>query len=269
MGIEWTRISARAVTAALLVTLAACGQPTVDTSSDEAMETSISEMVASLPAEKEAQLRESLRIVAMSEMDLGSAFRAALRGEEVNTDQVASIARDKLHGMTADQILMEAERIRSERRQRQIAQAKSEIAELEEELDDLLAQKEKAESLQSELDKIEVKRTRLYWQEPSEYTVYRRLRLELTVTNNLDTAISRLYATGTLTTPGRSVPWLVEDFNYKVAGGLEPGETQNWTLSPNTMMSGWSSTPKERDDTVFTVTVRNVDGPLALKQGRP
>ena len=65
---------------------------------------------------------------------------------------------------------------------------------------------------------------------------------------------ARLNMTGTLATPGRSVPWHVAAFPYPVAGGLEPGEKQNWSLAPN-QYSG------DRDDTVFTVTVRNADGP--------
>ena len=167
----------------------------------------------------------------------------------------------RLDGMTADDIVAEADRIKRDREQSQIEEMRSEIAELEGELSGMLEQKRQADALQSEIDKIKVSKTRLYWREPEKYSYSRDLVLELTVTNNLDNAISRLQMTGTLATPGRTVPWLVEDFNYQIPGGLEPGETQSWSLGPNEYSGGWRNTPKDRDDTVFTVEVRNVEGP--------
>ena len=197
----------------------------------------------------------------MSEVDIKGMMQAALRGEEFDSEKTAAEMKNRLDGMTATDILAEADRIKSQRKQREIEEIRSEISDLESELTKMLDQKHKSDALRSELDKVRVSKTRLYWKELGKYSVSRDLNLELTVTSNLDTPISRLYMTGTLATPGRSVPWLVEEFNYQIAGGLEPGETQSWSLGPNRYSGGWRNTPKDRDDTVFTVAVRNVDGP--------
>ena len=79
------------------------------------------------------------------------------------------------------------------------------------------------------------------------------------VRNGTEHAISRAYFSGTLATPGRAVPWLREDFNYQVPGGVEPGETADWSLAPN-MFSEWGSV-EQRDDMVLTVEVMKLDGP--------
>lgn len=82
--------------------------------------------------------------------------------------------------------------------------------------------------------------------------------IELTVKNNTSIAVSRAYFEGTIASPGRSVPWLVKDFNYEIAGGLEPGEEVTWSLSPN-MFSDWGTIETSKD-AIFTVTVEQLDG---------
>ncbi len=64
---------------------------------------------------------------------------------------------------------------------------------------------------------------------------------------------------GTLASPGRSVPWLKEDFNYSIPGGLEPGELADWTLVPNSF-GAWG-TVKAPKDAILTVEVVRLDGP--------
>src|SRR6266508_4249965 len=73
-------------------------------------------------------------------------------------------------------------------------------------------------------------------------------------------ALSRIYYHGTVTSLGRSIPWLDEDFNNEVAGGLEPGETKHLQLSPN-MFSNWETRETQgRDDLVLMVRVVNAEG---------
>src|SRR5690606_7385032 len=76
--------------------------------------------------------------------------------------------------------------------------------------------------------------------------------------NGTEHAVARAYFEGTIATPGRSVPWLTETFNYSIPGGLESGEEANWALAPN-MFSEWG-TVDAPDDAVFTVTVYRLDG---------
>ena len=57
--------------------------------------------------------------------------------------------------------------------------------------------------------------------------------IELTVRNNTGHPVSRAYFEGVLSTPGRSVPWIKDSFNYQISGGLEPNEESTWRLAPN------------------------------------
>jgi len=245
----------------LTLVLSGCGKPTVDASSEEAMAASIEEMKSGMTPEERAEFEDAAQVVLMSEVDIKGMMQAALRGEELDSDEMIGDMKGRLDGMTADDIVAEADRIKKERETKQIEEMRSEIAELESQLANMLEDKRQAEALKSEINKIGVSKTRLYWRDPGKYSYTKDLILEVTVTNNLDTAISRVLMTGTLATPGRKVPWLVEDFNYQIAGGLEPGETQTWSLAPNEYSGDWRNTPKDRDDTVFTVEVRNVEGP--------
>ena len=78
--------------------------------------------------------------------------------------------------------------------------------------------------------------------------------------NNLaECLLSRAYFTGTLASPNRSVPWIKDDFNYEISGGLEPGEEVTWYLAPN-MFSDWGKVDAPKD-AVFTVEVTQLDGP--------
>jgi hypothetical protein len=54
------------------------------------------------------------------------------------------------------------------------------------------------------------------------------------------------------------VPWIQEDFDYEVPGGLEPGEAANWSLSPS-KFSPWGRAEVPRD-AVMTVEVVRLNG---------
>ena len=83
-------------------------------------------------------------------------------------------------------------------------------------------------------------------------------RIDITVKNGTESPVSRAYFHGVVKSPERSIPWIEEDFNYRIPGGLEPGEQARWKLTPN-MFSDWGTVdvPKEA---VMTVTVERLDG---------
>jgi len=82
--------------------------------------------------------------------------------------------------------------------------------------------------------------------------------LDLKVKNGTSSPVSRAYFHGVLQSPGRSVPWVEDDFNYQIPGGLEPGEEARWKLNPN-MFSDWG-TVEAPPEAVLTVTVIRLDG---------
>ena len=129
-----------------------------------------------------------------------------------------------------------------------------EARQLLKELEDKL---KKVEEAKIELAKFQVLRSRFYKQKRK----YRGAQpiIELTVKNGTKYSVSRAYFKGTLASPDRAVPWLKETFNYKISGGLEPGEEATWKLSPN-MFSEWGSVDAPAD-AILTVEVEQLDGP--------
>ena len=84
--------------------------------------------------------------------------------------------------------------------------------------------------------------------------------ISMTIHNGSPMAIRRVFFHGTLSSPGRSIPWVDDDFNYEFPGGLEPGETKQLDLEPS-MFSGWGNSDfNRRDDLQMKVTVVNLEG---------
>jgi hypothetical protein len=84
-------------------------------------------------------------------------------------------------------------------------------------------------------------------------------RIILTVENATHYSISRAYFHAVAISPGRAVPWLEEDFNHSIPGGLEPGERSTWRLQPNMLQGQWTSVRVPAGAT-FEVEVARLDG---------
>ncbi|WP_148205508.1 hypothetical protein [Symbiobacterium thermophilum] len=144
-----------------------------------------------------------------------------------------------------------------ESRARRAESLRRRIAAIEEQLTELRRDREFAEQSRSKLSKFVVSNAKFYWavdgwwEEPV---------IELTVQNNTEFPVARAYFHGRLVSPGRSVPWVEEDFNYAIPGGIEPGEIQTWKLVANSF-STWGSAPRDRDDLILEVEVTRLDGP--------
>lgn len=235
--------------AILAVLVSGCGDKKVDSSTDEKFKSSIEIVKNSLPDEKKQEFEEAVKVLAFSEV--GNLFEAA-----ANPEGVQRKIKDKLHGKTAEEIISEGNLIIAERKKKEREQAVIEIEETKAKIAELENKKSEAEKAKENLQLFKVVRSRLYFQK----SLYRdEAVIELTVKNETPHAISRAYFNGVLASPGRSVPWVQDSFNYKISGGLEPGEEVTWKLSPN-MFGEWSKAPKDRNDTVLTVTVTRIDG---------
>jgi Ca2+/Na+ antiporter len=124
-----------------------------------------------------------------------------------------------------------------------------------EEIKELMAKQEAVNNAKFNLSRFVVERSRFYKYKER----YReKPAIELTVRNGTDQAVARAYFKGTISSPGRSVPWLVEEFNYSIKGGLEPGEKANWRLAPN-QFGEWGQVDAP-SDAIFTVDVVRLDG---------
>lgn len=236
------RLVVAALTAMLL---AACSDPRVDTSTDETTKASIEKVRQSLPEDKRAEFDQALQTVALSQLDLKTLMAEGAGAAGTTTSKM----KQAIGGKSASEIIAAAKTIEAERKERERAQALAEIKELEE-------KRARAEQGRAALAKFEVTRSRFFKQKRQ--FLGSEPIIELTVKNGTGHAISRAYFVGTLASPGRSVPWLKDTFNYSISGGLEPGEEATWRLAPN-MFSDWGTVAAPAD-AIFTVEVEQLDG---------
>jgi hypothetical protein len=229
----------------ILLSLAGCSEPTVDATTDESMKASIAKVRAALPESKKAEYDEAIQLMAFSQINLKSLFSEGAAG----SGNLEGKVKDAVHGKTGNQIIAEANQIKIEREKKQEEQAIQEIKELEE-------KKQNSSKAREQLKQFEVLRSRFY-KKKKQYLGEQAI-IEVSVRNGTQHAVSRVYFNGVLASPGRSVPWYEDSFNYSISGGLEPGEEASWSLAPN-MFSGWGKA-EAHEGAVFTVTVDRLDG---------
>jgi hypothetical protein len=227
------------------IVLVGCTDPTIDSSSDEAAKQSAQQIRESLPAEDRERFDKALFTVTMN---AAVGDKSLMEIAASDPDQLRAKALERLDGKSAEDIFRMADEIRAERREQERLQAVAEIAELEE-------LQQAAMAATAGLSEFKVLRSR-YYKQPQRYGRPEPV-IELSVSNGTGKAVSRAYFKGVVASPGRSVPWIAEDFNYEIPGGIEPGETAEWSLAPN-MFSEWGRETPE--DAVLTVTVVRVDG---------
>lgn len=232
------RLSALACTA---LALAACGPKRIDASSDERLKGSIQAVKESLPDEKKTRFENAVQAIAFKDV--------RSLADMMNPDAQISKAKDRLNGKTADEVIAEGDALIAEKKAGQRRQIEGEIKELED-------KKSKAGEAAEKLKAVVVDRSRFYWQDNS---FSKDPIIELSVKNGASVALSRLFFHGVLATPGRSVPWVSDDFNYEVPGGIEPGESKSISLDAN-QFSAWGSAPSDRKDMVMTVSVIRCNG---------
>ena len=157
--------------------------------------------------------------------------------------------KDKLDGKSAKEVIAEGKRVIAERREKQRKAVEGEIQEL---IEKQANSKKAAQAIAA----FSVERSRFSYNEDGYSS---NPIIELTVKNGTPHPVSRVYLHGVLATPGRAVPWVDDDFNYSISGGLEPGESATWNLAPN-QFGEWGEAPRDRNDMVLAVTVVRLDG---------
>lgn len=232
--------------AVVSISLAGCGESKIDGKSEDAYQASITKISHDLPESKRQEFSESLSVVAMKEINMNDIFSGKQTAESFKTNAIAS-----LDGKTASQVIDEASKIRTQREAKEKQQAIDEISEL-------LTKKSAADLDKAELAKFAVDKSR-FSKEPQQYSDRSQPIIDISVTNGTSHAISRAYFKGTIASPGRSVPWFSDDFNYSISGGLEPGEKASWRLAPNSY-GDWGKVNAPAD-AVLTVEVVRLDGP--------
>ncbi len=126
----------------------------------------------------------------------------------------------------------------------------------ERELAELEQKRAEYESQKAVLAKIRITSSKYYW-EKGEYSS--EPVMDISVRNDSGIALRRLFFHGTLSTPGRTVPWADDDFNFEIKGGIESGEEKHLSLSPNMFGDFANSQLRDKSDIVFTVSIRNAE----------
>ena len=147
------------------------------------MEASFEAMAEGLDNEERQQLKAAVQTVIMD----------ALKGLSVPPDKAL---KDRLHGKTAAEIIVEAQTIYERREREKISEGcdpvQAEIAYLEK-------KKQEAEAAKETLKRFEIKHSTFFFTDGNP-------RIELTVSNGLDWAVSRAHFHGIITTPDRTIP---------------------------------------------------------------
>jgi len=241
---------ALSVLAALLV---GCAKPLdrkIDASSEKSYKESLASIEAKLTPDEKAKFEKSLQVVGFSSVMPKEGGLLALMAAVKDPGAMETKMLGAVNGKTPRQIIAQADDIVRKRETAELASVNDELA-------DLRNRKAGADAARALLSKIAVVEPRYYWATGD----FPEPILDFEVTNGTSVPLSRILFHGVVSTPGRAIPWIEGDFNYKVPGGIEKGETQHLQLGPNRFSRWGAQEIQGRKDLVFTVTVVNAEGP--------
>ncbi len=221
-------------------------EKTIDARDEESLKSSISAIQGDLSDSQKKDFEEAVQLLVFSELqNKGGIFALAAQDPE----DLASDLYKSLDGKSASEVIKLAEEQKQNLKRKQLQSIEQEIA-------DLAKRKSEANKTADVLAKIEITNPKFYW--TTEYYSKKPV-IDFTITNNTDTAIARGFFHGTVASPGRTIPWVSQAFNYEFKGGLEPGETKTLQLAPN-MFGDWAvPETRDRDDIVMTIDIVNAE----------
>lgn len=126
---------------------------------------------------------------------------------------------------------------------------------LEAELDELQSLKMELANNRMVVKQVSVDTARLTWDEFASAPTF-----ELTVSNNTDETVTRIYMAGKATSPNKPLPYVEDNFNYSPPGGMPADATETLKLRPN-FLSDWSQVPSDDPDVQLQVQVIGIETP--------
>ena len=195
--------------------------------------------------EEKARFTDAMTAIAFDTADVGENSSAGMFGQDPTNAMYFGGASEKVKGKTADQIVQMGYETRIQKLN-----------------DDITAGMKVVQAARAERDKHKATFDAIRIENPRFYVNRQYIAepvIDFRITNGTSSAIRRGFFHGTLTTEGRSIPWVSEDFNTEFSGGLEPGESRHLQLSPN-MFGEWGQGDHvNRNDLKLTVTLVNVE----------
>ena len=229
----WFRLVA---VAGLGVLGAGCGPNTLETSSVEKLEKSLTVLREQSELEQRDRLDEALRYLVGEE-----AIVTSDEGEEPSHPELVLALYEPLKGMTADGIIAEAMRER-------LDEVQSAVTELEQ-------AKIGSDEARAELDRFKLEKSRVYKRNRGflEWPV-----IEFKAENNTDDVVWLIHFRAALMRPGYDEPWLVETFDQLVLNGLAPEERDLWRIEPE--QQEWVNLIDPHPDFRFTLEIMRLEG---------
>jgi hypothetical protein len=180
--------------------LAGClHEPTLDTTSDDALKASVEKVAANLSPDEKAQLGKAI-VSAM----LQGAFQGGSR-----------ISLDSLNGLTGAEAIALVNKATSQKN----ADNRSEL------LAEIEVLKIEREEIKAELQPFTVSDVSYKWDDG----FINEPIVSYTITNGGNQALGGIYIRSTIKSPGRSKAWSVDDSPSGIDGGLEPGESREFS----------------------------------------
>ncbi|MCJ7753861.1 MAG: hypothetical protein MUP13_04810, partial [Thermoanaerobaculales bacterium] len=225
------------VSLCLVVVLAGCGPPTLDSSSFKKLESSVTKLREPMDPEYRARFDEALTFF------VGDAALIDEQNAEERPEHPELILAlySPLKGLTADGIIGEA-------RLRRVEQVQTAVAELEQGRIDSEAARLKLKGFRLQASRV-FKRNKAFLEWPV---------IEFKAENNTEEVVWLIHFRAALLRPGSEEPWLVEDFDQLVLEGLAPGERDLWRIEPE--QQEWVTLIDPHPDFRFTLEVMRLEG---------
>jgi len=213
-----------------------CGPKTLETSSVEKLEKSLTVLREQSELEQRDRLDESLKYLVGEE-----AVVTGEEGEDPSHPELVLALYEPLKGMTAEQIIAEA-------MSKRLDEVQSAVTELE-------GARVGSEEARAELDRFRLEKSRVYKRNRGflEWPV-----IEFKAENNTDEVIWLIHFRAALMRPGYDEPWLIETFDQLVLNGLAPGDRDLWRIEPE--QQEWVTLIDPHPDFRFTLEIMRLEG---------
>jgi hypothetical protein len=212
---------------ALAAALCGCGPATLDVSSIEALEQSLFDLREAMAEQELARFEEALDYL------VGGAVVSSAAEDHARIESVLELYRP-LAGRTAEGIVAEA-------RFRRIREVRSAVIYLE-------SGRDSTETTRHELAEFKFGAAR----------VFKRHRqfldwpvIEMRVFNGTGRTVHLVHFRAALLSPQDEDPWLVEEFDHVVMGGMEPNASDVWRIEPQ--QRDWIRLIDPHPDLMFSI----------------
>lgn len=226
-----------------------CGEPRIDSTTNEKFKESVANIRESLPEDKRKEFEGAMVGLAMN--GLGDLFSSA-----ISSDVSASNLRQRIHGKTGEEVIAELRQMQVDKAAKEEGSRKEELETLKARAAELSKKITDALSESAGIEQFKVISSLFYFEESG---FLKSPVVDVIVKNGTEHPVSAVHFACLVTSPGRAVPWVDAGLNYAIPGGLEPGEQVTLKLSPN-MFGEWSKAPQDRKDLELSMKVVKLEG---------